>query len=195
MLWKNYRHKFCRINSKIPTPNKRLTRRAAAKRKQLEDAESGQGDTVALNKKEEAKIMPAVSVGPASTLSDDLPAPVEQGVDQGPTPEPVNSVPEKIEETQSSVKETGEATPSTLSKVAQWTISLIKSVLKLVLGTVIFVFLLTVTRQHLAPILRRDLPGWMFDFEGDQQYQLPDPVEVINALISILVTVFIMSKF
>ena len=79
--------------------------------------------------------------------------------------------------------------------MAQWTISLVKSVLKLVLGTAVFVFLLTATRQHLAPILRRDLPGWMFDFEGDQQYQLPDPVEIINSLISILVTVFIMSKF
>ena len=191
MLSETVKINFFRINSKIPTPNKRLTRRAAAKRKALEDAESGQGDTAALNTKEEVKIMPTISEGPAPTLSDVLPTPVEPTGDN----QPVNSVPEKIEETQSSVKETVEAAPGTLSKVAQWTISLVKSILKLVLGTAIFVFLLTTMRQHLAPILRRDLPGWMFDFEGDQQYQLPDPVEVINALISILVTVFIMSKF
>ena len=59
--------KFRRINSKIPTPNKRLTRRAAAKRKQLEDAENGQGDTTAVNTKEEVEIIPPVSQGPAIT--------------------------------------------------------------------------------------------------------------------------------
>ena len=129
------------------------------------------------------------------TLLDVPPKSVDEGVDQEPILEPVNPVPEKIEETQSSVKEAEESAPGTLSRMAKWTVSLIKGGLKLLIGTAIFVFLLTTMRQHLAPILRRDLPGWMFDFEDYQQYQLPDPVEIINSLISILVTVFIMSKF
>ena len=108
-----------------------------------------------------------------------------------PKTEAVINEPSNCEANEENQQQNNQTVGKTIGK---WIYNFLRGIFRLCLGTLIFVYILSVSRQHLSPILRRDLPGWLFDFEGPEQLATPDPVEIINALIASLVTVVIMSK-
>ena len=93
------------------------------------------------------------------------------------------------------VKVLQEPQTSMVKKLGRCVFITMCALFRLCLGSLIFVYMLSLSRQHMGPLLRsHHLPGWMFDFETAEHFSIPDPVEILNTLAASLVTVFIMSK-
>ena len=175
-------------NSRIPTPNKRLTRRQAAKQqKELEatlaakeeTTDQGHGDAAVVNAKQ--------VIDASNETSGEI--------QQQPQQEQVEVLQEHTEVRQEHVEVLQEPQTSMVKKLGRCIFITMCALFRLCLGSLIFVYMLSLSRQHMGPLLRsHHLPGWMFDFETAEHFSIPDPVEILNTLAASLVTVFIMSK-
>merc|ERR1712168_6081 len=185
-------------NSRIPTPNKRVTRRQAAK----QEAILAEKLAKSLTEVEETETPKIDAQGDAPTelintkideTENQLEPVIEENAEMVDTELPVTEAvinePSNCEANEENQQQNNQTVGKTIGK---WIYNFMRGVFRLCLGTLIFVYILSVSRQHLTPILRRDLPGWMFDFENPEMLSTPDPVEIINALTASLVTVVIM---
>jgi len=175
-------------NSRIPTPNKRLTRRQAAKQqKELEAALAAKEDTTDQGHGDAAVVNAKQVIDASNETSGEI--------QQQPQQEQVEVLQEHVEVPREHVGVLQEPQTSMMKKLGRCVFITMCALFRLCLGSLIFVYMLSLSRQHMGPLLRsHHLPGWMFDFETAEHFSIPDPVEILNTLAASLVTVFIMSK-
>jgi len=175
-------------NSRIPTPNKRLTRRQAAKQqKELEAALAAKEDTTDQGHGDAAVVNAKQVIDASNETSGEIQQQPQQEQEEVPQ--------EHVEVPREHVEVLHEPQTSRVKKLGRCVFITMCALFRLCLGSLIFVYMLSLSRQHMGPLLRsHHLPGWMFDFETAEHFSIPDPVEILNTLAASLVTVFIMSK-